>query len=315
MNVRKLISIVTPTYNEEGNIKELYNRIKSSISSLPQYDFEIIVIDNCSTDGTISILRDIASMDKTFKVILNTRNFGHIRSPYYGIMQSGGDITIYLASDLQDPPEFIPSFLEQWELGWKVVLATKPKSKGSRLFHALRKFYYRALNKISDVVLVNDTTGFGLYDKQVLDYVREINDPYPYLRGLICDLGFPIKTIEFEQPKRLHGITKNNIYTLYDIAILGVVSHSKIPIRVAAFVGFFCGILSIASAFFVLILKLLYCSAFPIGIAPVMIVLFFIFGVLMFFIGIIGEYIGSIYTFVQRRPIVVELERINFESN
>ena len=313
MTARKLISIVTPTYNEEDNIEELYSRIKFAIGAINTYDFEILVIDNCSTDSTVAKLREIASNDKNFRVILNTRNFGHIRSPYYGIMQSRGVATIYLASDLQDPPEFIPAFITEWERGWKVVLATKPKSQGSNILHAIRRAYYRALNGISDIPLVNDTTGFGLYERVVLDHVREINDPYPYLRGLICDLGFPIKTIEFEQPKRQRGITKNNFFTLYDIAMLGIVSHSKIPIRVAALMGFSIGVLSLVAAFSIFIFKLIYWSTFPIGIAPVMIGLFFLFGVLLFFMGILGEYIGAIYTQVQGRPIVVELERINFE--
>jgi len=311
---RKLISIVTPTYNEEDNIEELYNRIKLAISGIHNYEFEIIVIDNCSSDNTAIKLREIAAKDQNFRVILNTRNFGHIRSPYYGIMQSRGDATIYLASDLQDPPEFLPDFIAEWEKGWKVVMATKPKSKGSQFVHALRRSYYRALNSISDITLLNDTTGFGLYDKVVLDHVRQINDPYPYLRGLICDLGFPIKTIEFEQPKRQRGITKNNFFTLYDIAMLGIVSHSKIPIRLAALVGFLFGALSLLAAFLTLILKLSFWSSFPMGIAPVMIGLFFLFGALLFFMGILGEYIGAIHTQVQGRPIVVELERINFEK-
>lgn len=313
MSQRQLISIVTPCFNEEQNIDELYRRIRETIAKIPKYDFEIIVIDNCSEDGTVDRLRAISETDPNFRVIINTRNFGHIRSPYYGIIQSRGDATIYLASDLQDPPELIPDFIAEWERGWKIVLATKPESKGAAVVHALRRAYYRGLNGISDITLVSDATGFGLYDRIVLDHVREINDPYPYLRGLICELGFPIKTIPFLQPRRMRGISKNNFYTLYDIAMLGIVSHSKVPIRVAAFAGFVIGFFSLVTAFVFLGLKLAFWDTFPIGIAPVMISVFFLFGMLMVFIGVLGEYIGSIHTYVQQRPIVVERERINFE--
>ena len=309
----KMISIVTPCFNEEQNIDELYRRIRETVAKIPDYEFEIIVIDNCSEDGTVARLRALAAQDPNLRVIVNTRNFGHIRSPYYGIMQSRGDATIYLASDLQDPPELIPQFLADWECGWKIVLATKPESKSSALIHALRRVYYRGLNGISDIMLVSDATGFGLYDRRVLDHVRSVNDPYPYLRGLICELGFPIKTIPFLQPRRLRGISKNNFYTLYDIAMLGIVSHSKVPIRLAAFAGFVIGFFSIVAAVLFLLLKLVFWETFPIGIAPVIISMFFLFGTLMVFIGILGEYIGSIHTYVQQRPIVVERERINFD--
>jgi dolichol-phosphate mannosyltransferase len=309
---KPLISIVTPTYNEIDNIEELLRRVKASIAHLEQYDFEFLVIDNCSSDGTQVKLKEIAAQDLRVKVILNARNFGHIRSPYYGILQSHGAATIYLASDLQDPPEMIPEFIKDWENGFKLVMAIKPVSKSSPVMHALRKAYYRFIDKISEVEIIKDSTGFGLYDKQVLDKLREINDPYPFLRGLICELGYEVKTVPFVQPRRLRGLTKNNFYTLFDIAMLGMVSHSKVPIRVAALVGFLLGALSVLTAFIFLVLKLLFWDAFPLGSAPIVIGLFFLFGVQLFFIGILGEYIGSIHTYVQNRPIVVEKERINF---
>lgn len=309
---KPLISIVTPTYNEIDNIEELLRRVKASIVHLERYDFEFLVIDNCSSDGTQVKLREIAAQDSRVKVILNARNFGHIRSPYYGILQSQGQATIYLASDLQDPPEMIPEFIQEWEKGYKLVMAIKPVSKSSPVMHALRKMYYRFIDKISEVEIIKDSTGFGLYDKQVLDRLREINDPYPFLRGLICELGYEVKTVPFVQPRRLRGITKNNFYTLFDIAMLGMVSHSKVPIRIAALVGFLLGSLSVLTAFVFLILKLVFWDAFPLGSAPIVIGLFFLFGVQLFFIGILGEYIGSIHTYVQNRPIVVEKERINF---
>lgn len=309
---KQLISIVTPTYNEIDNIDELLRRVKASIEYLDRYEFEFLVIDNCSIDGTQDRLRELAKQDLRIKIILNARNFGHIRSPYYGILQSRGVATIYLASDLQDPPEMIPEFIAQWEKGYKLVMAIKPVSKSSPIMHALRKAYYRFIDRISEVEIIKDSTGFGLYDKQVLDRLREINDPYPFLRGLICELGYEVKTIPFVQPRRLRGITKNNFYTLFDIAMLGMVSHSKVPIRIAALTGFLLGFFSIMTAFIFLALKLLFWNTFPIGSAPIVIGLFFLFGVQLFFIGILGEYIGSIHTYIQNRPIVVEKERINF---
>ena len=309
---KKLISIVTPTFNEIENIELLLLRIGEVIISLEQYDFEILVIDNCSTDGTQEKIRELASKDRRIKAIFNARNFGHIRSPYYGILQSSGVATIYLASDFQDPPEMIPQFILEWEKGWKLVMAVKPVSMSSPLMHFLRKTYYRFIDQISDVKIIRDSTGFGLYDQRVLNDLRKINDPYPFLRGLICELGYPIKTISFVQPRRLAGITKNNFYTLFDIAMLGMVSHSKVPIRIAALTGFLLGAISISVALYFLVMKLIFWDAFPLGSAPAIIGLFFLFGVLLFFIGVLGEYIGSIHTYIQNRPIVVENERINF---
>lgn len=309
---KKLISIVTPTYNEEENIEELYNEIKKSISDIKEYDFEIIVIDNDSTDKTQEILKNIASKDKNFKVIINNRNFGHIRSPYYGILQSSGVATVYLASDLQDPPKYIPELIDKWKSGFKLVMAIKPESESGFLFHQTRKIYYRLLNKISDVAIIKDSTGFGIYDSEVINQLRKINEPYPFLRGLICDLGYKAETISFKQPARKRGLTKNNFYTLYDIGILGVISHSKVPIRFAAFLGFIMGLVSFIVAIFYVILKLVFWSSFPMGIAPLIISIFFFLGLQFMFIGVIGEYIGSIHTYAQNRPLVIEKERINF---
>ena len=313
MSERPLLSIVTPCYNEADNVDELYTRIKAAIAGLKKYEFELIFIDNHSQDGTVAKLKKLAASDPMVKVIVNTRNFGHIRSPYYGILQSRGVATIYLASDLQDPPELIPEFIRYWEEGYRLVMATKPVSKGVAWVHSLRKAYYRFLDGISDISLVADSTGFGLYDREVLDHLRQIDDPYPFLRGLICELGYEIKTIPFAQPRRLRGISKNNFYTLYDIAMLGIVSHSKVPIRIAAFAGFALGTISMLVAIVFLMLKLLFWESFPLGIAPVVIGLFFLFGIQLMFIGILGEYIGSIHTYLQRRPVVVEKERINFD--
>lgn len=219
-----------------------------------------------------------------------------------------------MASDLQDPPELAMQFIAEWEAGYKIVLATKPVSEGNQFVHLLRKAYYRILDRISDIQLVRDATGFGLYDKKVLDEIRKINDPYPYLRGLICELGFPIKTIEFKQPRRVRGISKNNFYTLYDIAMLGLVSHSLVPIRVASFMGLVIGFLSMFLGVVFLIAKLIWWDYFPVGVAPISIAIFGLFGLLFIFMGLLGEYIGVIQTHVSKRPIVVESERINFDE-
>ena len=310
--MKRLISIVTPCFNEEENITELYTRICRAIASLKTYDFEIIAIDNASSDGTQDKLKELCKIDSRLKVIINTRNFGHIRSPYWGMIQSQGAATIYLASDLQDPPEYIPQFIKQWEKGWKVVLGTKPVSQTNFFMHNLRKVYYRMLDRISDVPLVKDSTGFGIYDKVVIDHFRSIGDPYPYVRGLVCELGYPVDTIQFTQPRRGRGFSKNNFYSLYDIAMLGVVSHSILPLRIAGLIGFGLATISFLISIYYLANKLLFWDAFPLGLAPLVILTTFLFGTLFVFLGIIGEYIGSIHVFLKNRPIVVERERINF---
>jgi dolichol-phosphate mannosyltransferase len=312
MQNKKLLSIISPCFNEEQNISELYKRVLEEIKLFPQYDFEYLFIDNASTDGTVDLLRELTKLDSRVKVIVNTRNFGHIRSPYWGIINTKGEATIYLASDLQDPPELISQFIKEWEKGSKIVLAVKPVTSTNFIIHAMRRMYYKFLDGISEVPIVKDSTGFGLYDKIVLDKIREINDPYPFLRGLICELGYNIKTIQFCQPKRRKGVSKNNFYSLYDIALLGIVSHSMVPIRLASILGFTFGLLSIVMAFIIFIVKILFWNSLPLGYAPLGISMLLIFGVLLFFIGMLGEYVGVIHTYTQRRPIVVERERINF---
>jgi dolichol-phosphate mannosyltransferase len=309
---KKLITIVTPTFNEVENVEELLGRIKVQTSKLVHYQFEILIIDNCSSDGTQKKLRDLAKKDPNLKLIFNSRNFGHIRSPYYGIMQSQGAATIYMASDLQDPPELIPEFIREWENGFRLVMAVKPTANTSKLFHLIRKTYYRVLNKISEVELLQDSTGFGLYDRKVLDQIRAIGDPYPYLRGLISELGYEVRCIPFEQPGRTRGLSKNNLYTLYDIGMLGVVNHSKVPLRFATIIGFLCGIFSIFFALVYLVLKIAQWDSFGMGVAPILIGVFFILGIQFMFLGLLGEYILSIHTKLQNRPVVVEVERINF---
>jgi len=311
MSEKKLISIVTPCYNEEENIDELYQRIAAVMATLP-YDYEHICIDNSSTDATVRKIKEIASQDKRVKLIVNARNFGHIKSPYYGMLQSSGDACILIASDLQDPPEMIVEFIKKWEEGYKIVLAVKPESDEHSIMFFLRKTYYRFITRISEVPLVQNATGAGLFDRAVVNILRSIQDPYPYFRGLLCEIGFPIATVPFKQPRRQRGVTKNNFYTLYDIAMLGITNHSKVPLRLMAMSGFLLAFLSIIVAMFFLVAKLFYWNSFQLGTAPILIGIFFFGAIQTFFIGVLGEYIGSIHTQVRNMPLVVELERVNF---
>ena len=311
--MKKLISVMMPCYNEAENVEQAYREVRRIFENLPQYDYEHIFIDNASTDQTVAILKRLAAEDRRLKIIVNTRNFGHIRSPYHGILQAGGAAVICLASDLQEPPSLIPEFLEWWEQGFKMVRGVKSQSEESALMFAIRKMYYNFVNRVSDIKLLKNSTGFGLYDRCVIEELRKIDDPYPYFRGLVSDIGFPSHEIEYTQPMRKRGISKNNFYTLYDIAMLGITNHSKVPLRLATMLGFAMAIASFLIAMGYLVAKLIFWDQFSLGTAPLIIGLFFLGSVQLFFIGIIGEYIGAIYTKVQKRPLVVEKERINFD--
>lgn len=314
--MKKKISIVSSAFNEEENIPLLYERVKKIMQTLSSnYDYEQIVLDNASTDGTLAKLKEIAAKDTNFKVIANARNFGHIRSPYYGMLQCTGDAIIYMASDLQDPPELIPEFIKKWEEGNTIVLAKKSKSEETPLFFFIRQSYYKLLNKLNDsgAELLENCTGFGLFDKVVIDEFHKLNEAYPYVRGLISELGYKKTTVDFVQPKRKRGITKNNFYTLYDNAMIGFTNHTKVPLRLAAMLGFILSGLSFVIAFIYLILKLLFWDKFPMGTAPILITVLFFSSVQLFFIGVIGEYLGAVLTQVLHRPLVIEKERINFK--
>ncbi|MBU0608219.1 MAG: glycosyltransferase family 2 protein [Armatimonadetes bacterium] len=309
----KLISILTPCFNEEENVLELYEQVKAVMAALPQYEYEHVFIDNASRDRTVDILREIAAEDKRVKVIVNTRNFGHIRSPYHGLMQTRGEAVISIVADLQDPPEMIPEFLRKWEEGFKIAIGVKRSSSESPLFWAVRKAYYKVITGLSEIELVKNFTGFGLYDREVIAQLRKVDDPYPYFRGLICDLGYERAEIPYDQPVRKRGFTKNNFYTLYDIAMLGITNHSKVPLRLATMVGFLMSLVSLLVALGYGVYKLVYWDRFQVGVAPLVIGLYFFISVQLFFIGVIGEYIGSIQTQVLKRPLVIEKERINFD--
>ncbi|UUZ64985.1 glycosyltransferase family 2 protein [Polaromonas sp. P1-6] len=258
----KLISIITPCFNEGENIEELYLRIVEVMSKLP-YEYEHICIDNCSTDDTVKKLKALAEKDKRVKLIINARNFGHIRSPYYALLQSRGDASVLIASDLQDPPEMIGDFLKKWEEGFKTVLAVKPESAESALMFFVRRIYYQLISRISEVPLVKNATGAGLFDRAVIDILRKLDDPYPYFRGLLCEIGYPIATVPFRQPRRQRGITSNNFYTLYDIAMLGITNHSKVPLRLMAMGGFALSILSLFTAIGFLVAETYILEFFP----------------------------------------------------
>ncbi len=311
--MKKLISVVTPLFNEEQNVTELCDRVAAAMRMLP-YEYEHICIDNNSGDRTIALLRDRATRDPHLKVILNARNFGHIRSPHHAMLTATGDAVVVIAGDLQDPPELIPEFVRKWEEGYKTVMAVKPESAESSTMFFIRKLYYRLVNRISEVPLVNNATGAGLYDRAVLDVLRRINDPYPYVRGLVCEIGFPIATVPFVQPRRARGVTSQNIYTLYDVAMLGITKHSKVPLRLMTMLGFALSCLSLLVAFGYLLAKLLFWNSFELGMAPVLIGIFFFGAMQFFFLGLLGEYIGAIQTQVRNLPLVVEAERINFDE-
>lgn len=307
-----LISIVSPCFNEEENVEEVYRQVKAVFADMPGYRFEHIFIDNSSNDKTVDILKRLAKEDKNLKLIVNSRNFGHIKSPYYGLLQASGDAVILLVSDLQDPPVMIKDFIAKWELGYKVVLGVKTQSKETPAMFLARRLFYEFIGRLSEIELTKNNTGFGLYDRKIIEILKDLNDPYPYFRGLVSEIGFESAKIEYTQPVRTRGITKNNFYTLFDMAMLGITNHSKVPLRLATIIGFLLSMLSLFIAFCYFVAKLIFWSQFSLGVAPLVIGLFFFSSVQLFFVGIIGEYIGSIHTQVLRRPLVVEKERVNF---
>lgn len=310
---KRLISIVSPCFNEEANIEPFYKEVKDIFKTLSKkYDYEHIFIDNSSSDSTVPILKKIANKDKNIKIIVNNRDFGPTKSPYYGYLQAGGEAVIAITSDLEEPPSLIKDFLLHWEQGYKVVVGVKAKSHDSRIMKFFRSLFYSLISRISETDQISHFTGFALCDRSVIDLLASFEEPDPYWRGLISELGFERKEVEYVKPKRKHGVTKNNFYTLYDTAMLGFINHSKVPLRVATFLGFILSGLSILVAISYLLAKLFFWNTFQAGMAPLIIGLFFFASVQLFFIGILGEYIGAVYTRVKKRPLVIEKERINF---
>ena len=312
--IRKKISVASGCYNEEGNLQEWYDRLIKMFQQFPMYDYEIIIADNCSTDSSREILRKLAARDKNFKVILNSNNFGQITSAYNAFLQTSGDASVIMCSDLQEPPEMIAEFIRQWEGGNQAVVAVKSKSRENPLMFLLRKCYYRLLAHISDSnEIIQNFTGFGLYDRKFMDALRLYKDPMPYFRGLVSEIGFKRATVEFVQERRKHGLTKNNFFRLYEYAMTGFVNHSKLPLRLATFSGFCLAGMSLIIALIYLIYKLMFWNTFNLGLAPLIIGLFFFSAVQLIFIGIIGEYIGAIYTQVKNKPLAIEDEKLNFD--
>ncbi|HEY8892442.1 MAG TPA: glycosyltransferase family 2 protein [Clostridium sp.] len=311
----KKISILIPTYNEEENVIPLSQEIvKLFKNELVIYDYEIIFIDNYSNDNTRLLLVDLCRKNNNIKAIFNAKNFGQFNSPYYGLCQTTGNCTILMCADFQDPISMIPKFIKEWKNGYKIVCGIKTTSKENKLMYFLRSCYYKAIKKMSNVEQIEHFTGFGLYDKSFVDILRNLGDPSPFLRGIVAELGFERKDIPYEQAKRRAGKTSNNLYILYDAAMLSFTSYTKMGLRIATFIGFALSGLSIIVALVYLILKLIYWNHFPIGMAPIIIGVFFFGSMQLFFIGLVGEYIMNINTRVMNRPLVIEEMRINFDE-
>ena len=314
MQAQKKISIISACYNEESNVTPLYERITNAMSGFPQYDYEIIIIDNCSTDNTVNILRDIAAADKRVKIILNARNFGALRSGLYVQQFYSGDCMVLMASDLEDPPELIADFLHHWKEGKKVVVAVKAGSKEGFFLRSIRKLYYRIIASISDVKHIRNFTGFGLYDKTIIDPLLDCYDLNTYFRGLISEYAADIAIVEFKKPVRLYGKSSYNFFSYFDYAMTGITSYSKVPIRIATLAGFFLSGLSFLAAVLFFIARLLWWPTAPFGMAPLLIGMFFFSSVQLLFIGLIGEYVSAILVKVSPKPLVTVREFINFEK-
>ena len=312
----KKISVVIPCFNEEENISAMRIAVEATFDTqLPDYDYDILFIDNDSSDRSREILRTLCRHDKRVKAIFNAKNFGQFNSPYYGMLQSDGDATILLACDFQDPVEMIPKFVEAWEEGYRIVIGIKKSSNENSFMYALRTLYYKTIKKLSNVDQIEHFTGFGLYDKKFIEVLRNLDDPTPFLRGIVAELGFRRKEIEYVQPKRRAGKTSNNFYTLYDAAMLSVTSYTKIGLRIATFAGAIIGIVAVIFAIIYLLMKLLYWDRFSAGTAPLLIAVLLLGAMIIFFIGLLGEYILTMNQRIMKRPLVIEEERLNFGEN
>lgn len=309
------ISILIPTYNEIDNVSDLSAAIIKEMRNLANYAYEIIFIDNDSNDGTKDRIRELCRKNSCIKAIFNAKNFGQNNSPYYGLTQTTGDCAILMCADFQDPVEMIPKLVHEWEEGYKIVSAIKTTSRENKVMRLLRTCYYKMIKKFSQVEQIEHFTGFGLYDKSFIQVLRELKDPTPFLRGIVAELGFQRKEIPYEQQRRRSGKTKNNLYTLYDVAMLSFTSYTKIGLRLATFLGFFISIASVVIAIIYLILKLLCWDTFQMGTAPILIGMFLLGAIQLIFLGLLGEYILSINTRIMNRPLVIEAERINFEEH
>ena len=311
----KKISVLIPCYNEAENVGPISRAVTEILEKeLPQYDYELVFIDNDSTDGTRDIIRGLCADNPRIKAILNARNFGQFNSPYYGMLQVTGDCVIEMVADFQDPVEMIPKYIHEWEKGYKIVIGIKTSSKENRLMYWLRSCYYKTIKKLSDVEQIEHFTGSGLYDREFIEVLRNLDDPTPFLRGFVAELGYRRKEIPYEQPRRRAGKTHNNFYRLYDAAMLSVTSYTKAGLRLATIFGSICAVVSMLIAMVYLVMKLIWWDRFPAGMAPMLIGMLFLGSVQLFFIGFLGEYIMSINQRVMKRPLVIEEERINFNE-
>lgn len=312
---KKKVSIMIPCYNEEENIAAITEAVCAQMEQLPQYDYDVLCIDNCSTDNTRPILREICAKNKKIRAIFNVKNFGQFNSPYYGLCQTDGDCVIPICADFQDPVEMIPTFLKYWEEGYQIVCGVKTSSKEGRVMYKLRSIYYKMIKKFSSVDQIEHFTGFGLYDKSFIEVLRNLNDSTPFIRGIVAELGGKRKIVEYEQPQRRAGKTHNNWYTLYDAAMLSVTSYTKAGMRVAVFGGMILAFLSLLIGLVYLVLKLIYWDRFNAGQAPIIIIVSLMCSILLAFMGFLGEYISAINMRMMHRPLVVEEERLNFDGD
>lgn len=311
----KKVSIMVPCYNEEENVLPMSKALVAQMEQIPQYDYEILFIDNCSQDKTRALLRGICAENKRIKAIFNSKNFGQFNSPYYAICQTTGDCTISICCDFQDPVDMIPRFLEEWEKGYKIVCGIKTSSKENKAMYALRSLYYKLIRKMSDLEHIEHFTGFGLYDKSFVEVLRRLDDPTPFIRGIVAELGPKIKKIEYRQEKRRAGKTSNNFFSLYDAAMLSFTSYTKIGVRCSSFIGMGMCALSFILAIVLLVIDIVFSYTVAKGVLAIVLAIFFVGGLQLFFIGFIGEYIMSMNTRIMKRPLVIEEERINFEND
>jgi len=315
MICKKTISILTPCYNEEPGIAECYRRVRETLETrLPEYDFEHVFIDNCSSDGTVAVLKTIAAKDRRVKIIVNSRNFGAARSSFHGVLEARGDVVIPILADLQTPPDLIPELIAKWEQGWRMVVAIRTGAEEGWFMRQCRRGFYRLMTRFSGVQQIPNFIGFGLYDASVVQVLRDLQEPDPYFRGMVCEIGFDKAFVEYQQPPRRHGKSSYTFLSLLDYAVLGLTSYSKVPLRIMTIVGVTLSALSMLVAVAYLVIKLVRWQTFELGLAPLLIGTFFFASVQLLFVGLLGEYVGAIYAQVKRRPLVIERERINFDD-
>ena len=308
----KKVSVMIPTFNEEDNVEFIAQAVKEQFEELKDYDYEILFIDNDSLDSTRDKIRELCASDKRIKAIFNAKNYGQFNSPYYGILQATGDCVIAMSADFQDPPEMIPRFIAEWEKGYKIVMGQKTSSKENRIVYALRGMYYKFMEKHSDYGFLQQVTGFGLYDREFVEIMRKVDDPHPFLRGVVTEMGYKITTIAFEQPKRRAGKSSNNFAKYYDGAVQSFTAYTKTGIRLIMAFGVFFTILSLLTVVGCFVYKLLNWNTWDVGPLLLPLAIFVIVSLQTFFLGIVGEYVLNINSYTRRRPMVIESERINF---